>query len=69
MILIGRGLDFMILRSMKRTGQQNLNQKLCSCQGVKTSKGHVRRKKRTTEHADRSEKGTDVTEGNEAAVN
>ena len=34
MILIGRGLDFMILRSMKiEQVNKILNQELCSCQG------------------------------------
>ena len=35
MILIGRGLDFMILRSMKRTGQQNSESKAVQLSGLR----------------------------------
>ena len=35
MILIGRGLDFMILRSMKRTGQQNSESEAVQLSGLR----------------------------------
>ena len=63
MILIGRGLDFTRENEINKIGKQTGS---CAVQlsGLrKRSEGFVRRKKRTTERTERSEKGTDVTLG------
>ena len=43
------------MRSIGNRETWSLNQKLCSCQDARASAGPVRRKKRTTKRADRSE--------------
>ena len=68
MILIGRGLDFTRENEINRLANK-LDHECCAVVRVaKAIQGSVRRKKRTTERTDRSDKGTNVTEGSPTEV-